>query len=300
MPALHRFPFFAMGTQCELQLYASGGSAAACAARRAIDEVLRIEARYSRYREDSILSEINRKAAQGSYLDVDEETSGLLDYAYACHKKSGGLFDISSGVLRRAWDFSAGKLPEQAQLDALLPLVGLQKIRWESPRLSFGVPGMEIDFGGIAKEYAADQAAAACVAEGIKYGLVELGGDIKVIGPHPGMQPWIIGIRHPRQPDIAPTTVEIMRGAIASSGDYERYIVVDGTRYCHIIDPRSGWPVHGLASVSVVTDHCLVAGSIATIAMLKGNAGKQWLTDTGMHHQWIDEAGNSGGNLHGI
>ncbi|TAJ77551.1 MAG: FAD:protein FMN transferase [Gallionellaceae bacterium] len=292
MRAPYRFQFFAMGTQCELQLYARNESAVAAAAQRAIDEVLRIEARYSRYRTDSVLSAINRIAAQGSALAVDEETAQLLDYAYGCHEKSAGLFDISSGVLRRAWDFSADRLPDQDQIDALLPLVGLDKIRWERPYLSFAVPGMEIDFGGIAKEYAADQAAAACAAAGIEHGLVELGGDIKVIGPHPDLQPWHVGIRHPRQPDAAMTTVAIMRGAIAGSGDYERYLVAGGTRYCHILDPRTGWPVRGLSCVSVVTGQCLVAGSIATIAMLKGDAGKQWLTNLGVAHVWMDEAGN--------
>lgn len=296
--ALHRFPFFAMGTQCELQLYAEDFPAAASAAQCAIDEVLRIESRYSRYRDDSILAEINRAAAQGASLPIDEETAKLLDYAHTCHAKSDGLFDITSGVLRRAWDFESDRLPEQQQLDALLPLVGLHQLRWEQSRLSFDLPGMELDFGGIAKEYAADQAAAVCTACGIEHGLVELGGDISVIGPHPDLAPWIIGIRHPGQLETTMTTVRIVRGAIASSGDYERCIVVDGARYSHLLDPHTGWPVRGLTSVSVVTGQCLVAGSVATIAMLKGEAGKQWLAEMGVSHLWVDEAGNSGGNIH--
>jgi thiamine biosynthesis lipoprotein len=295
---LHRFPFFAMGSQCELQLYARDEEAVAHAAELAIAEVLRIEARYSRYLDDSIITAINRAAAQGTSLPIDEETASLLDYAYACHAKSGGLFDISSGVLRRAWDFTAEQLPEQRQLDILLPLVGLEKIHWDKPMLTFEVPGMELDFGGIAKEYAADQAAAVCIAQGIRHGLVELGGDIKVIGRHPDLAPWIVGIRHPRHPDEAMTTVELSQVAIASSGDYERYMEVDGIRYCHILDPHTGWPVRGLASVSIVTGQCLLAGSVATMAMLKGNAGKQWLTEMGVSHLWMDEAGNSGGNIH--
>ncbi len=298
MPTLHRFSFFAMGTQCELQLYARSESAASAAAQRAIDEVARIEAKYSRYRDDSALSAINRKAAQGLPAPVDEETAALLDYACACHEKSHGLFDITSGVLRKAWDFSANRLPAQSRLDALLPLVGLNKLRWERPHLSFDVPGMEIDFGGIAKEYAADQAAAVCVASGIAHGLVELGGDINVIGPHPNLQPWIIGIRHPQRAETVMTTVAIARGALASSGDYERYIEVDGTRYCHILDPRTGWPVRGLSSVSVSAGQCLVAGTVATIALLKGDAGKQWLTESGLAHVWMDAEENSGGNIH--
>lgn len=294
---LHRFPFSAMGTECELQLYARSESAASAAALQGIDEVLRIEARYSRYRDDSILSEINRQAAQGKSFHPDEETADLLDYAWACHRKSGGLFDITSGVLRKAWDFSSGRLPEQNELDALLPLVGLDKVCWERPRLSFDIPGMEFDFGGMAKEYAADQAAAVCAASGIEHGLIELGGDISVIGPHPDSAPWLIGIRHPRHPELTMTTVEIARGGIAGSGDYERFFVADGKRYCHLLDPHSGWPVRCLTMVSVIAERCLVAGSIATIAMLKGEDGKQWLAGTGVPHIWMDESGNSGGNI---
>lgn len=296
-PTLHRFPFFAMGSPCELQLYANNISIASSIAQSAIDEIFRIEARYSRYRADSVISEINRTAASAAALPVDEETAQLLDYAFICHEKSAGLFDITSGVLRKAWDFSADRLPDQFQLDALLPLVGLDKVHWEYPYLSFAKPGMEIDFGGIAKEYAADQAAAVCVAAGIEYGLIELGGDIKVIGPHHDLSPWIVGIRHPRKLTEAITTIEITQGAIASSGDYERYLIADGIRYSHILAPHTGWPVRGLSSVSVMTEQCLVAGSIATIAMLKGNAGKQWLTEMGIPHIWMDEAGSVGGQL---
>ncbi len=296
---LYRYPFFAMGTPCELQLYANDGSDANRVAEAAIDEVLRIESRYSRYLDSGILSAINRAATRGESMAVDAETADLLDYALACHAKSGGLFDISSGILRRAWNFSVEHLPEPAQLNALLPLVGMDKIIWQRPRLSFTVSGMELDFGGIAKEYAADQAAAVCEAHGIGHGLIDLGGDIKVIGPHPDLKPWIVGIRHPRQPEVVHTTIEISRGAIASSGDYERYIEVNGKRYSHILNPQSGWPIQALASVSVITDQCMVAGSVATIAMLKGEAGKQWLTEMGVSHLWIDAAGNAGGNLSG-
>ncbi|HZW24721.1 MAG TPA: FAD:protein FMN transferase [Gallionella sp.] len=297
MLKLHRFPFLAMGTECELQLYVRSESEASAAALQAMEEVSRIEARYSRYRDDSVLSEINRKAAQGDPFHPDEETAALLDYAWACHRQSGGLFDITSGVLRRAWDFSSGRLAKQNELDALLPLVGMDNIRWERSILSFDIPGMELDFGGIAKEYAADQAAAVCAAAGIEHGLVELGGDIAVIGPHPDSSPWLIGIRHPRRPDEATAMVEISRGGIASSGDYERFFVANGKRYCHLLDPHDGWPVSGLSMVSVIAEQCLVAGSLATIAMLKGENGKQWLSGTGVPHLWVDEAGNFGGNI---
>ncbi len=291
MLELSSFQFSAMGTACVLHLYATEYAKADAIAQSAIAEVYRIEERYSRYSVNSFLSRINRVAERAGTIEVDEETAGLLDYAYACHKKSAGLFDITSGVLRKAWDFSSGRVPEQSAIDSLLPLVGLDKVWWKTPSLMFSTSGMELDFGGIGKEYAADRAAAICISLGIEFGLVDLGGDICIIGPHPNHEPWNIKIRHPRNLDSFMATINVERGAIASSGDYERFMEVDGKRYCHIINPLTGWPVRGLSSVSVLADQCLLAGSVSTIAMLQGLNGIQWLKDLGVQHVCMDEYG---------
>ncbi len=296
MPDLFSFPFTAMGTDCVLHLHAERARAEE-AADAAMAEVFRIEAKYSRYRRDSLLSHINEIAAIGGSTEVDEETAALLDYACAGHRKSGGLFDITSGILRRAWDFSSPRLPDPAEIMALLPLVGLEKVQWSRPRLAFPVPGMELDFGGIGKEYAVDRAAEVCAAAGIDSGLIDLGGDIRALGPHPGGDPWLVQIRNPRAPERALATVRIARGALASSGDYERYIEIAGTRYCHILDPRTGWPASGLASVSVMADQCLVAGTLTTVAMLKGADGPAWLNAMKLRHLWVDLQGRQGGDL---
>lgn len=296
MPELISFPFTAMGSDCALHLYAGDPASAAAAAEVAAAEVHRIEARYSRYRPDSFLSRINQAAAAQATIELDEETAELLDYAHACHRQSDGLFDVTVGVLRRAWDFSATCLPTTKAIADLLPRVGLEKLRWQRPHLSFPLAGMELDFGGMAKEYATDRAAAVLAAIGVEHGLVDLGGDIRVLGPHPGGEPWEIQIRHPRQPGAAMATVPLQQGSLASSGDYERYMIVAGTRYCHILDPRTGWSARGLAAVSVWTEQCLVAGSLATIAMLKGQAGIDWLAGLRVPHAWMDEDGRQGGS----
>ena len=249
---LYSFPFSAMRSNCALHLYAAQRTDAERIARDAVEEVMRIERRYSRYRSDSDLAAINRVAEEGGSIDVDRETAGLLDYAFAAYEMSDGLFDITSGLLRRAWDFKSGRLPDPAVLDALLPRVGLDKVRWNAPRLELVVPGMELDFGGLGKEYAVDRAAEVCLAGGAEHGVVELGGDIRVIGPHPNGEPWRIGVRDPRNPAELAATATIERGALATSGDYERSIEIDGRRYSHILNPRTGWPVHGLASVSAI------------------------------------------------
>ena len=289
--------FNAMGSPCEVRLYAPTRARAAFMAQRVIDEVARLEARYSRYRPDSLLSGINRVAAAGGRIEVDEETAGLLNYAETCWRESGGLFDITSGVLRHVWNFRDGRVPAPAAIEALLDRVGWERLRWQPPVLEFPEPGLELDLGGAVKEYAVDRVAALCWAAEIRHGLVNLGGDIKIIGPHPDGAPWAIGIQHPRQPGQFIRTLQLSHGALASSGDYERCLVVDGVRYGHVLNPRTGWPVRHLASVSVVADLCVVAGSASTIAMLKEADGPAWLAELGIPHYWVTVDGTPGGSL---
>jgi thiamine biosynthesis lipoprotein len=288
--------FTAMGSPCELQLYAATRVEAKRAMELVVSDVLRLERRYSRYREDSFLSEINRAAAAGAAIEVDPETAALIDYADTCFRESGGLFDITSGILRRAWRFDRRALPDAKSIEALLDKIGWDKVRWERPRLTFA-PGMEIDLGGVVKEYAADRVAGLCRDAGIRHGFANLGGDIRIVGMQPDGSPWRIGIRHPRRADAAIATLVLRQGGVASSGDYERCIVVDGVRYGHVLNPKSGWPVRRLASVTVVGELCVVAGSASTIAMLKEDDGPQWLESVGLPHFWVDVDGNCGGSL---
>jgi FAD:protein FMN transferase len=292
-----RCEFQAMGTRCDIQLFSRTAEAAKNAADAAIADVQRLEARYSRYKTDSFLSEINRAAAVGGSISVDKETASLLDYALTCYQQSDGLFDITSGILRRAWKFDQGKLPEQALIDGLLDKVGWHKVTWKKDKLKFSVPGMEIDFGGVVKEYAVDRAAALCYAQGIKHGVINLGGDIKVIGPRADGNPWRVGIQHPRNKGAVLDNLLLNEGALACSGDYERCIVINGVRYGHVLNPKTGWPVRHLASVSVVGDFCVVAGSASTIAMLKEDKGPDWLKNLRLPHLWVDVNGETGGTL---
>jgi thiamine biosynthesis lipoprotein len=295
---LERIRFRAMGCPCVLHLYASSRPEAVRIADAAVAEVHRLEAKYSRYREDSLASAINRSAGDPRGIAVDEETAGLLDYAATCHAHSEGRFDITSGVLRRVWDFRSGRVPSAAEVDAVRPLIGWERVLWARPRLVLPRPGMELDFGGYVKEYAVDRVAELCRGLGVEHGLVDLGGDLAVVGPHPDGRPWTVGIRDPGCPAEAITAVSLASGAIATSGDYERGMVVDGVRYTHVLDPRTGWPVEGLASVSVMAPHCLVAGSASTIAMLLGaEAGDRWLEALGLPSLRIDRDGVRAGAL---
>lgn len=291
--------FTSMGSPCELQCYTSSQTEFDFVAQQVTSDLARLESKYSRYRETSFLSAINRSAEQGKSIEVDAETAHLLNYAQTCYEQSDGLFDITSGVLRKLWSFKATQsaVPEQADIDVLLQNVGWEKVTWDGAVLHFSRTGMEIDFGGIVKEYAADRAAALCASLNIKHGIVNLGGDIKIIGPHADFTPWHIGVRDPMDKQRVSSVVQLTSGAMASSGDYERCIEVDGKRYGHILNPKTGWPVQHFASITVVSDFCVLAGSASTIAMLKEQDGVAWLNLLGLVHQWITVDGQRGGNF---
>ena len=273
-----------MGSPCELQFYAENDAVSQKVAQKIINDIKRLERKYSRYRSDSFLSKINRVAALGGSLSIDEETAGLLNYAQTCYALSGGLFDITSGILRQAWQFDTLVLPDDKIIQSLLKKIGWQKLQVENSMLSFLQAEMELDFGGIVKEYAADRASTLCLNAGILHGIINLGGDIKIIGAHPDGKPWRVGIQHPRDKTKIWKVVKLKRGALASSGDYERCMVIDGVRYGHILNPKTGYPVRHLAAVSVVADLCVVAGSAATIAILKEKEGEKWLKSLGLQN----------------
>jgi thiamine biosynthesis lipoprotein len=280
-----------MGGPCRLRFDCADEAAAARVTAAAEAEARRLEHKYSRYRPDSLTSRINRAAGAATPVPVDGETAGLLGFAHTLWQQSDGLFDLTSGVLRRAWDFRSGRLPAQSAIDRLLPLVGWDRVEWDRTAVRLPEPGMEIDFGGCAKEYACDSVAAVVAGHGIKRGLVDLAGDMAVVGSGSAADPWPVGIRHPRAAANAIARISLGSGGLASSGDYERCLQIDGRCYGHILDPRTGWPVGGLVAVSVVAAQCLVAGGSATIAMLKPEEeALAWLAELGLPWLAVDSA----------
>ena len=291
MPLFH-FSFDAMGSPNELQIWHDDERRARMLADTAIADVRRIEAKYSRYRGDSVTSRING-AAGGTAVAIDAETYALLGYADRCHRLSAGRFDITSGVLRHAWDFrrSPPRLPDETEVAAVTALIDWPSVEWSPRSVRLPRRGMEIDFGGIGKEYAADRMATICHDSGAPHTLANLGGDVRAAGPQPDGSPWRVGISHPRQADAIMATVEIDGGAVATSGDYQRFFDLDGRRYCHIIDARSGRPVTHWQSISVLAPLCVLAGSCATIAMLLEEDGEAFLGREGVPYLAVDAAG---------
>ncbi len=257
-----------MGGIGEVVLGADNLKEAQAVAASAIEEVTRIERKYSRYRPESILSQINESAGK-SPVECDEETVSLFGYVDSLYGNSDGLFDITSGILRQAWDFNKAVVPEREALDALIEMIGWDKVERNGKSVRLPIKGMQLDFGGFAKEYAADRAAAGLHAKGMRSGYVNLAGDIRVIGPKPDGSPWLVGIRDPRDSSRMMASLQLYTGALATSGDYERYFELGGKRYSHILHPRSGMPVDNWQSVSVLAPLAVHAGSCSTIAMLK-------------------------------
>ncbi len=290
-PEPKRFSFKAMGSFCEIQLFDESPVRAKNIAKQLIDEVARLEKKYSRFREDSLLSRINSSAGNKAGLAIDEETQSLFNHALNCFEQSDGLFDITSGALNQLWDFKKALVPSQEKIDAARAHVGLHKVSCQDSHIR--LPRyMQIDFGGIVKEYAADSAASLARSLDVEHGLVNLGGDFSVIGAQPENTPWTIGISSPESKNDIMAKIDLINGGLASSGDYERFFMHEGHRYSHILNPLTGWPASGLRAVSIAANLCSVAGSVATIAMLKEEVeAKIWLKDSGLGHVYMDSQG---------
>lgn len=288
--SVQRFPFRAMGSACEVVLASSSDKDAQRLAQMAISEVIRIERKYSRYTADSVVSQVNQQAGVAP-VACDDETWALLQYAAKLHEQSGGMFDITSGVLRQAWNFQLAVLPAKEKVTAVLAKVGWHKVLLQNQSVFLPDIGMEIDFGGFGKEYAADRAAQVLQAQGVKSGHVNLAGDMRFLGPKPTGEPWMIGIQDPRHSSQVIATLPMMQGGLATSGDYERYFELDGQRYCHVINPLTGWPVTYWRSVSVTAPATVVAGCTSTMAMLMEERGLAFLQATGFDFLAMDYTG---------
>jgi thiamine biosynthesis lipoprotein len=271
-----------MACPCELLVDTDDRAAAAGLLRTAEREARRIEHKFSRYRTDNLVHRINH--SDGRPVRVDEETALLLDYAATCHEVSDGMFDITSGVLRRAWKFDGGdRVPSQAEVRELLRHVGWGRVTWEDSTLTLP-PGMEIDLGGVGKEYAVDHAAVLLAARTRDAFLVNLGGDLFASGERRGGRPWGVGLDDPeRSGEAVLDQIELWRGGLATSGDARRFVRWQGRRLGHILDPRTGWPVEGAPrSVTVLGRTCLEAGSLSTIACLRGPGAREFLEQQGV------------------
>ncbi|MGA8513316.1 MAG: FAD:protein FMN transferase [Burkholderiaceae bacterium] len=288
------FEFSAMASPCSIRIETRDEHAATKAAQAAISEVQRIEMKYSRYLSTSVISKINDTAG-GSPVAVDEETATLLNFADQLWRLSDGLFDATSGGLRKVWNFKQAVLPNRAQLAQALTRIGWAEVHHSAAKCRLAHAGMELDFGGFGKEYATDRAAGILQQYGVEHALVNLGGDIHALGCHglPELagQAWKVEVQHPRRGQASLAGIDLYGGGMATSGDYERFFELDGKRYCHVLDPRTGWPVTYWQSISVLAPNTTMAGALTTITMLKGAQGLAWLEEQDVSYMAVRHDG---------
>ncbi|MCT6698171.1 FAD:protein FMN transferase [Rheinheimera sp. 4Y26] len=280
--------FRAMASPCEILLEGVTEAKATELTQLAANETWRIEQKYSRYQPDSVLSQINQQV--DCWQQLDDETAALMQFAKTCYQLSDGLFDITSGVLRKVWRFDGSdQIPDAAAVRALLPLVGFNQLKFTGDKLWLP-KGMELDLGGIAKEYAVDKVAqlltTATTAQNTAM-VVNFGGDMLAVRSKADQQPWRIGIEHPGKPDEPAMLVALRAGALATSGDARRFLQKDGIRYSHILNPKTGWPVpNAPRSVTVSAPSCVMAGLLATTALLQGADAEAFLQQQGLQF-WL-------------
>ncbi len=274
---LFRTKFFAMASPCEILLETHNYDLAEHMSRIVINETYRIEQKFSRFKSDSILSQINSSA--GHEVSLDDETRQLLEFSAQCFQLSDGLFDITSGQLKKIWNFQNPEfqLPEPSTIELALEKVGFNKIQLEDSNLIMP-PDMELDFGGIGKEYAVDRGK---ILLELKYDipfLINFGGDLIVSGPRKSDRPWNSGIESVIDSNTASAMVGLKNGALATSGNVKQRFQQNGKTYSHIINPKNGWPVFDTPkSVTVAAASCLEAGFLTTLAILHGSEAKDFL-----------------------
>jgi thiamine biosynthesis lipoprotein len=265
-----------MASPCEVLIETKDKQLAEKIGQVVSEEVWRIQDKYSRYDTTSLCSRLNN--SHGQVFSIDHETFQLLTFAHQCFELSDGLFDITSGVLRKAWRFDGSdNLPSESEVTDLLPLLGWHKVTFDESHVILP-KGMEIDFGGIGKEYAVDKAIQMIVQHTNAPALVNLGGDLCATSPRKNNQRWQVGIEHPGFTDKKMMVVSLLEGALATSGDAKRYLLKAGKRYSHILNAKTGWPIEDAPrSMTVVAPKCIQAGILATLALMQGTDAEKYL-----------------------
>lgn len=271
---LYRLEFAAMGTDCRALFAGADRDVATEFAKATVQFVADFETRYSRFRETSLISEINRLAGVRPAV-IDAQTSDLLDLCDSLYFSSEGLIDVTTLPLSLLWDYrdKSDRLPQLEDIEAARALVGWEKVQRGPGHIYLPIRGMQLDFGGWGKEYAVDQTATIAQSFGIQNFLIDFGRDLRASGRPPFAQSWKIGIENPMRPDEAMLFLYLNDAAVASSGNYRRASLRQGRRYGHILDPRTGWPApQGSLSATVVASTCLRAGELSTIACIRGKS----------------------------
>ncbi len=274
-----------MASPCEILLRSLDHDFCKKIAKIATQETVRIEDKFSRYIKDNLVDQMNKSF--GLPVEIDDETYQLLEYARQLYDLSDGMFDITSGVLRKLWTYAnTSRPPSDQQILSLIEYIGFNKIDYK--RTSFTMPKeMEIDFGGIGKEYAVDQVCnkirKICQHENCGF-LVNFGGDIAAESFSSKDPEWIVGVEetHNRKTKLNRdhSVIRIKHGCVATSGNSKRFIQFKGKRYGHLLNPKTGYPIEGAPmSITAFANSCVLAGSFSSLAMLHGAQAESFLQE---------------------
>lgn len=279
--------FFAMASPCEVLIECDDEYLAKHIGDIVANEAWRIQDKYSRYDPNSVCSRLNKQA--GYVCDIDQETYNLLAFADQCYQMSDGLFDITSGVLRNAWQFDGSdNVPLASDIAKLMPLIGWQHVEFSPNAIKSQIrmaKGMEIDLGGLGKEYAVDRALQLAMLASDCPMLINFGGDLAVSKVKNNKHAWQVGIEHPSFSADKTVIVSIKSGAIATSGDANRFLLKNGQRYSHILNVKTGWPVENPPNaITVAAPQCIQAGFLATLALLQGENAEHFLAQQEIKH----------------
>ncbi|MFQ5965275.1 MAG: FAD:protein FMN transferase [Candidatus Scalinduaceae bacterium] len=277
-PKLFKKVMLSMGTVFEVSAYASDNYKTEKTFNDVFKEINRLDYLMSNYKDDSELSKVNKNAALGPvYCDI--ELIHIIEQSLKYSDVTKGAFDITIGPLMKMWGFfkGQGKIPGKEDLESILKSVSYKNIIIEEKvkkslfrrpsivkTISFKDHNTKIDLGAIGKGYALDTATRILRKNGIKSALINFAGNIYAYGTPPGKKSWAIGLQHPRKNDSIIGSFKIKDKAVSTSGDYEKFFIVDGERHSHIIDPRTGKPVKGIVSVTVIADNATRADALST------------------------------------
>ena len=263
-----------MGTYMTMTVYAASQEAGRKAIAAAFARVEEAEAAISTWRKDSDASKVNRLAG-GEPVAVDRRLVAVLRRACEVSAETGGAFDVTVGPLVRLYKrcYRRHRLPTEEERAKAMALVGHRAIEVdaEAGTARLSRKRMRVDFGAIGKGYIVDEAVASLRGSGIRAALVDAGGDIYALGSPPGREGWLIGVRDPARPDeIRDERLLVRDRAVATSGDYEQFVVIDGRRCSHILDPRTGRPVEHMTSVTAIAPDATAADAYATACSVFG------------------------------
>ncbi len=293
-PRLYKIGRLLMGTYVQITLVGDGEKQRA-AAQAVVDEFRRVE-NLASFHKRSTLTTLNKEAALGE-SKPNAELFNLILLSLDFAKGTGGAFDPTVGPLSLLWNFSGDepRVPTEDLVRQALKKVGWEKVQFDKKHGTIRLPekGMSLDLGGIAKGYALDRAAAVLKERAISAALVNAGGDIVAIGEKSPGSPWQVGIQDPRNPNGIVAVVPLKDRVIVTSGDYERFVIKDGKRYHHLLDPQTGFPAELLRSVTIIAETGVTADALATAVFVLGpEKGMKLVEDTpGVEALLIDASG---------